>query len=557
MKKLVCILAVLLCLGALVIPASARSNAEQLRCEAKVGKDGSCDVTITASVVFDETVSDPVFPIPMEAANVTLNGSAVDTSKDQTSKLISLNRVTGGAAGVYNITITYRLENAVTAQKDGATQLKLPILCGFAYPVDLLTVTVSLPGEATEQPTFESAYYQEYTDQLLKTRVAGKTVTVEAQQRLLDYETLTMTLPVDESMFPGTSAAARMLGMADWAAGIVIVLAVVYFALTMMPALPRKVLRSGAPDGITAGDVPRWLIGGATDLSMLVVSWAQLGYLRMESLPDGRVMLHKRMEMGNERSNFENRCFKSLFGRRNTVDATGEHYARMVLSTEKKTRRNRDVYEKKSGNPYIFRAMCALAALLSGVSLAGGFWPNALALRLLVAVVIAVLAWLTQNAVKGISLRRRLPLWIAMGAAAVWMLLGLLAGQWLFATLMILVQLLAGFAAAYGGKRTDLGRQASSQLFGLRKFLCTAPRKDLLRLMKANPGYFHEVAPYAMAMGVDRLVAVRFGKLRISECPYLSVGDKKQMTAARWMAELRKTVQTMDAKARKTLPWQK
>jgi hypothetical protein len=325
----------------------------------------------------------------------------------------------------------------------------------------------------------------------------------------------------------------------------------------MMPALPRKVLRSGAPDGITAGDVPRWLIGGATDLSMLVVSWAQLGYLRMEAMPDGRVMLHKRMEMGNERSNFENRCFKSLFGRRNTVDATGDHYARMVLSTEKKTRRNRDVYEKKSGNPYIFRAMCALAALLSGVSLAGGFWPNALALRLLVAVVIAVLAWLTQNAVKGISLRRRLPLWIAMGAAAVWMLLGLLAGQWLFATLMILVQLLAGFAAAYGGKRTDLGRQASSQLFGLRKFLCTAPRKDLLRLMKANPGYFHEVAPYAMAMGVDRLVAVRFGKLRISECPYLSVGDKKQMTAARWMAELRKTVQTMDAKARKTLPWQK
>ena len=468
MKKLVCILAVLLCLGALVIPASARSNAEQLRCEAKVGKDGSCDVTITASVAFDETVSDPVFPIPMEAANVTLNGSAVDTSKDQTSKLISLNRVTGGAAGVYNITITYRLENAVTAQKDGATQLKLPILCGFAYPVDLLTVTVSLPGEATEQPTFESAYYQEYTDQLLKTRVAGKTVTVEAQQRLLDYETLTMTLPVDESMFPGTSAAARMLGMADWAAGIVIVLAVVYFALTMMPALPRKVLRSGAPDGITAGDVPRWLIGGATDLSMLVVFWAQLGYLRMESLPDGRVMLHKRMEMGNERSNFENRCFKSLFGRRNTVDATGDHYARMVLSTEKKTRRNRDVYEKKSGNPFIFRAMCALAALLSGVSLAGGFWPNALALRLLVAVVIAVLAWLTQNAVKGISLRRRLPLWIAMGAAAVWMLLGLLAGQWLFATLMILVQLLAGFAAAYGGKRTELGRQASSQLFGLR-----------------------------------------------------------------------------------------
>lgn len=557
MKKLICILTVLLCLVALAVPAAARSNAEQLECEATVGKDRSCNVTIDATVVFDETVSDPVFPIPKDAVNVTLNGSAVDTSTDNRARLIGLNRVTGGVAGTYNIVITYRLDNAVTAQKDGSLQLQLPILVGFAYPVDLLTVSVSLPGEIKTEPSFISEYYQEQTDRLLKTRISGKTVTVEAQQRLLDYETLTMILPVEASMFPGAAATARMLGMADLLAAIAAVLAVVYFALTMMPALPRKVLRTGAPDGITAGDVPRWLIGGATDLSLLVVSWAQLGYLGMEAMPDGRVLLHKYMEMGNERSNFENRCFKSLFGRRNTVDATGDHYARMVLSTEKKTRKNRDVYEKKSGNIYIFRALFALSGLLSGVSLAGAFWPNSLILRLLVGIVIAVLAWFVQDAVKGISLRRRLPLWIALGTAAVWMLLGLLAGQWLMALLMVIVQVAAGFAAAYGGKRTDLGRQASSQLFGLRKFLCTAPKKELLRLMKANPGYFHEVAPYAYAMGVDRLFAARFGRLRIPECPYLTAGGKKQMTASQWSEQLRKTVAAMDAKARKRLPWQK
>ena len=556
MKKLVCILLVLVCLGAFAIPASARSNAEQLQCEAKVGKDGSCDVTITASVVFDETVSDPVFPIPLEAVNVTLNGDAVKTSKGASLQMIALNRVTGNTPGVYTIKITYKLYDAVTAG-DGGLQLKLPILNGFAYPVDLLTVKVSLPGEVTGQPSFESAYYQEYTDQLLKTAIDGKVVTVVAQQRLLDYETLTMTLPVNESMFPRAAATAWFRDVANWLAGIFIALAVVYFALTMMPALPRKVLRTGAPDGVTAGDVPRWLIGGATDLSMLVISWAQLGYLRMEVLPDGRVMLHKRMEMGNERSNFENRCFKNLFGRRDTVDATGDHYARMVISTEKKGRRNLDVYERKSGNPYIFRAICVLAGLLSGFGLAGSFWPNAWWLWLPVAAFIAVLTWLVQDAVRGISLRRRLPLWLALGAAAVWMLLGLLAGQWLPATLMILFQLLAGFAAAYGGKRTDLGRQASSQLFGLRKFLCTAQKKELLRLMKANPGYFHEVAPYALAMGIDRLFARRLGRVRMPECPYISVSGKAEMTASEWVAVLRKTVDAMDEKARKTLPWQK
>ena len=40
------------------------------------------------------------------------------------------------------------------------------------------------------------------------------------------------------------------------------------------------------------------------DLTMMVFSWAQLGYLVIHLDDNGRVMLHKRMDMGNERSSF-------------------------------------------------------------------------------------------------------------------------------------------------------------------------------------------------------------------------------------------------------------
>ena len=61
---------------------------------------------------------------------------------------------------------------------------------------------------------------------------------------------------------------------------------------------------------------------------MMVFTWAQLGYLLIQT--DGsKVLLRKRMDMGNERSLFENKIFALLFGSRQTVDATGYPYAKL------------------------------------------------------------------------------------------------------------------------------------------------------------------------------------------------------------------------------------
>ena len=263
------------------------------------------------------------------------------------------------------------------------------------------------------------------------------------------------------------------------------------------------------------------------------------------------MLLHKRMEMGNERSMYENRCFKKLFGRRTTVDGTGYHYAELVRSTAKRSAQVREVYRSTSGNPYIFRGLCTVVALLSGISLAGAFSPNAAFLRFFLAVLTAAMAWMIQSGAHSLLRRNRLPLWIALGCAGLWLILGIWSGEWLLPALMVIFQFFAGLLAAYGGKRTERGQQALTQILGLRKFLCMASKEELQRLSKANPGYFHELAPYALALGVDQIFAARFGKLRIPESTYLSRDDHGQMTASQWADALRKAVDTLDAKAKR------
>jgi hypothetical protein len=233
------------------------------------------------------------------------------------------------------------------------------------------------------------------------------------------------------------------------------------------------------------------------------------------------------------------------------VDGTGYHYAELVRSVRKKSPQAKEVYQSRSGNPYIFRGLCALAALLSGITLAGTFAPYSTLLRILLAGLTTLMALFIQSGIRSLALRNRLPLWIGLGCCVLWLILGIWSGEWITAILMILFQCLAGLAVTYGGKRTYLGLTALTQILGLRKYMCTVSKQELQRMLRANSGYFHDLAPYALALGVDRIFARRFGRLRLPECSYLISGNRGQMTATEWAAILRTTVDTLDAKAKR------
>ena len=80
--------------------------------------------------------------------------------------------------------------------------------------------------------------------------------------------------------------------------------------------------------------------------------------------------------------------------------------------------------------------------------------------------------------------------------------------------------------------------------------------EELARITESNPDYYYDLAPDALALGVDRVLARQFGDERLPDCPYLTVHGRSSLTARQWNELLRKVVQVLDERQRK-LPWEK
>ena len=548
----------ILCAALLAVPVSAVSGVTSAQNQTIVDSDGSCQVTLTLTLQLEGEASGLEFPLPESARDITVNGSGVRTTNSGSSRDVDLSDFVS-AGGTYTLVLRYTLSDAVTADAQNNLTLTVPLLCGFSYPVDDLTFSVTLPGEAENMPQFTSTYYPETVDTLMDVQVEGAVISGSVTQQMPDHETLTLTLAVDEEMFPQSMAKRWSMDTVDLIMIAFLILAVLYWLAAMGFKMPKRSRRTSVPEGITAGELGCRLTGRGVDFTMMVVSWAQMGYLLIQPDDNGRVLLHKRMEMGNERSEFENRCFRSLFGKRNMVDGTGYHYARLCRKAAKSVPGRQMCYRRSSGNPVVFRVLAAAVGTFSGVSLAIAFASDTLwqtVLAVLLGILGTAVAWLVQDGGRNLHSRNRMALWAALVSAAVWILLSIPAGEGGVSVLVTLVEFLAGMASAYGGQRTEAGKQAMADILGLRRYLKSIGTEDWKRILKNNPEYFYEMAPYALALGVDRAFIQRIGKVRLPECPYLTTGMDGHLTVREWNQLLRDTVDSLDA-LQKRLPLEK
>ena len=365
-----------------------------------------------------------------------------------------------------------------------------------------------------------------------------------------------MTLSVSEEMFPQSMSKRWSMDTVDLIMIGSGILALLYWLITMRTAPPRRVRRTVPPEGITAGELGCRLTGRGVDFTMMVISWAQMGYILIQPDDNGRVLLHKRMDMGNERSDFENRYFRSLFGRRKMVDGTGYHYARLCRKAMRSRPGIQDFFLRSTGNPLVFRVLTAAIGTFSGISLAAAFaadtgWRTVLSI--LLGILGTVTAWLIQSAGMRIHNRNKLPLWLGLGAGIIWFFLSTAAGEWNVALCVLPAEFLAGLVAAYGGRRSDIGKQAMSDILGLRRYLRTISPEEAKRILKSNPLYYYDMAPYALALDADRAFARQLSRVRLPECPYLTTGMDGHLTAPEWDQLLRDTVNSLDA-LQKRLP---
>lgn len=542
------ILIALVCCLLLTMAASAANHVTDLQSTTTVSSDGTCRVTVTTVLQLENAPGKLYFPLPAQARDVTLNGTITRAPLSDGRRNVSLSGLIHGP-GTYTFTIQYYLPDSV-AEVDGNLTLSVDLLSGFAYPVEKITFSVMLPGAVSQDPRFTSSYLQQSVSEIMTWSMENGILTGTVQRRLQDQETLTLNLPVTEEMFPQPLAKRMALDIAVTGMGIFTLATLVYWFVTMRCPPARRSRRTLPPVGITAGDLGMCLTDQGVDFTMMVVSWAQMGYLLLQPDDNGRILLHKRMEMGNERSEFEVRYFKSLFGKRTIVDGTGYRYAQLCLRAKASRPERSNRFSPTSGNPRLLRLLSLAVNFLAAISLANTFTASTFSLILLCALLIILSVgsgWLLQAGLQALHLREKLSPLLGGFLTLGWCVVCGLGNRWDLALWTLFLQIFTGLAAGYSGRRTVLGKQLLGEILGLRQYLRSISDAQLQQIALHNPNYYYQLAPYALALGIDRRFARHWGGRHLPECSYLTTGMDGHMTAREWNRLLRETVNALDA----------
>ena len=552
MRRIILFLVSILLISALCIPVWGENKASKIQITANVSQNESCQVTVVATMHVEENNGELLFPVPKEATGVTLNGSRVRTKKDKQVQNIDLTDAFGKMTGDFIVTIAYSLPDVIQTGEAGTPELNLPMLSGYKSVVDRLDFTVTMPGEIQEKPAFSSGYHKADIEKDLSYSVNGTTVVGFCTTELKDRETLTMTMAVDPVLFPNAPIEFVETNVDDIAMVVLGILAVLYWFLALRTMPWRWKRCTLAPEGATAGELGSILTLGSADLSLMVLSWAQLGYIQLQ-VRKNRVLLSKQMDMGNERSSFEQRYFRRLFEKRTTVDTGGLHYAILARTVAKTPNQMSSLVHPRSGNVKVFRAIAALIGLFGGVSFGIALTQSAVMqvfLIILLAVGGLVCNWFMQETVSELILRKSSKTAVGVLFSVVWLIIGLLAGQFNLAFSVLLVQWIAGLMAFYGGRRTEAGLQEFARILGLRRYLSTVSKAELVRISQDNPEYFHNLEPYALALGINRRFSRRFKSSPLPTCPYITFRTEKNYNAQEWDKLMNRALKDMNRRSR-------
>ena len=555
--------AVLLLSGVLCFPAYAESAATEVTVLASVSNEGDCFVSLNIRLRIEAMQDGLTFPVPLNARDVTLNGSSASTKKTASATEVNIGKITNDYVGEASFRIEYSLPEAVkvvkinegTLTEKNVLQLEIPMLCGFVYPVEKLNFTITMPADSEALiPNFTSIYQQASVESSLSYSKKGSQIVGQSNVILNDHDGVTMTMQVPEEMFPTVSTYIREGNPEIVPMILFAVLALIYWAIFLRTWPLRRVRSSTAPEGITAGELGCRLTLSGGDLTAMVFSWAQLGYVLIHLDGNGRVLLHKRMDMGNERNQFENKVFKALFGSRRVVDATGSGYAKLCGKVGSIVPNERNMFRGNPNNVKVFRGIACVSQIFCGICVAMNMSAIPV-LYVLMSIILgafgALSAWLIQDIASRTHLRGKVPVLIGFVVILIWVLLGFLCGQVLIPLCCCLGQFLMGYFASYGGRRSELGRHDAGQVLGLRSYLKRIPKEDLSRMMANDPDYFFNNAPYALALGIINPFSKSFGQRKMDQCPYLMTRVHGKRTAQEWGHLMADVADMMDARARR------
>ena len=551
----------ILCICMLTTAVSAQTSATDVSSVINVSADGRCQVTMTVRLRFTDPATSLTFPLPKGAENVSINGSSVRTYTSVVDPDVVLADLTGmnGIIGDYQLMFSYTIPDVIRTEKNEETKksylvMEVPLLSGFDYPVENMSFSLTMPGEITGKPAFNSSYLQTGIEARISYVIGGQLINGSTTGSLQDREKLSLIMTVPEEMFPGKLIIEREGNPEIIPMSVFGALVLIYWFIFMRTWPVFRQERSTPIEGLTAGDMGCRLTAAGVDLTMMVFTWAQLGYVKIRVDRQGRVILEKRMDMGNERPEFEIRVFRTLFTKSDWVDATGSRYARLCRSVADTVSGVKEMYTKRAGNAKILRVLGCGISVFCGICF-GMIMGKSQIVRTLLCILFVIFgvttAWGIQGGMYKMHVRGKIPVYVGSVCSVLWIALGILAGQWIMGLVVVAAQYLIGLLAAYGGRRSNLGMYNASQILGLRYHLRTLNEAKLKRLLENNPDYFFDMLPLAIAFGVDGRFAKAFGKMHLPDCHYLAVSRNEKRTAAEWAVIVRKIADRMDKRQRR------
>ena len=548
------IIALIVCIFLFAIPVSAANTAPSVRTAAVVRENGTCAVTIEADIRLDEPARGLKFPLGKDIQSVTLNGSNAPLTQSEGITSVNLSHL-DGKTGLYSCSISYVVNSVVQTDEEGRQLVTVPLLYGFPYIVEEMSFTVAMPKSFSTVPAFYSGYHGQDIERQMTASIAGTEIRGSIAQPLKDSETLFLTLQAPAGMFPAAQTFGGSLTFDAIAMGVLAALAFAYWLLRLR-CLPRFAPRRATPpEGICAGQIPTSLVRSGADLPVMVLQWAQLGYLIIHLDDNGRVFLHKKMSMGNERNVFEQRCFRDLFGRKMTLDATGYRFQKVCDKAFALSRRQSPGYRSPAVSVRIFRLLSALTGAFAGVAM-GDAVSTDHTWRIVLMAVLGLLTflscWLIQDGLGQLHLRSRASLKLTAVLCPIVLLIAYVCGAFPYGLGAVAWNLMAGLLAAYGGQRTDNGVRIYTEILGLRRHMRKASPPELQRILASNRNYYFELAPYALLFGLDKTFAGKFGNARLPACTWLVSGIDSR-TAPDWYPQLREVYIAMHRSRKPTL----
>lgn len=548
------IVALILCIFLFALPVHAANAAESVSTSAVVTENGACQVTIEVKIRLDEPARGLKFPLGTDINSVTLNGTAAPLHQSNGITSVDLSHM-DGKTGTYSCTIVYTVNSVVTTDEKGKQEINVPLLYGFPYIVEHMEFSVNLPTEFDTVPAFFSGYHGQDIERQMTTYTSANMIHGTLEQELKDSETLYLRLEAPVGMFPASRTFGGSLTFDAAAMGVCAALALLYWLLTMRtaPRFPRS--RATVPEGICAGQMASYLVRANADLPLMVLQWAQLGYLIIHHDENGRVLLHKKMDMGNERNTFELRCFRDLFGRKQMVDATGYRFQNVCEKVAVKSRRQNNGFRSPRGTVRLFRLLSALLGLFAGIAMGDNISTDH-TWRLIIMAAMGILGfllcWQIQGGMGCFHLRGKSSLKLSTIAAAAALTASYLCGCISYGLGAVVWNLFAGFLAFYGGRRTENGKRIRYEILSLRRHMRKAGSRELQRILSSNRNYYFELAPYALALDLDKSFAEKFGDSRLPACTWLVTGIDSR-TAPEWYPQLREVYKIMIRDRKPTL----